>query len=321
MSQTLTLENFNSLNIVTRTVFTNDIAAGVTSLPVENSNGFVVGTLLLGQPGNEAQEIVTATSPANATAVPLSIATKEAHNFNEPLYMLFGERIRVYRANDQYGTGKQPDDSQFSLLATIPIDGSQATTTYTDSSGTTGQWYKYTYYNLSATLETALADSEAAQAGQVHYCSLDEIREAAGFSGNMNVSNRRIAQKRAAAEVEINGSLQAIYDLPLPQPTNPIVAEITRQLAAGMLIHELYINVSPQMAAAGEAKANRARKGDGSITGLQDLVSQSVILLDASFKDTTSDENTHGFGGYPDETATDSESGLQAAYFTIDEEY
>ena len=320
MSQTLNLSNFSSSNVLARTKLTSDIAAGISSVGVQNTQGFAAGPITIGNPGQQTTELITALAPTSATAIPVSGTTKLGHNFSDDVLLLFGDSIRIYRANDQYGTGQQPDDSQFSQIATVAINPTSDVTTYIDSAGVSGQWYKYTYINTTTQAETTLANSSATQAGQQHYVSLDDIRMAAGFISNRNVTDTMIEAKRDAAEKEINGALLPVYNFPLPQPTNPIIAEIAKQLAAGMLMHELYMTISPQMAAEGESKADKARNGGGSFTSLQDLVNKDIVLTDASFTEVTIAE-IHGFGGYPDATTTDSESNQNAAYFATDMEY
>lgn len=297
MAQTVYFNNFDSDNILVRTLLTADIAAGVNSLPVSNTNDFAAGAVLIGDPGSGNSELATANAIAVANAIPLSAITKLGHNFNEPVLMLYGSQIKVYSAADVSGNGTQPPDANFALLATLSIDASKAQTSYTNNADNGGTWYKFTYYNGST--ETSRATQNAVQSGQAHYVGLNDIRAAAGFQNNPNVTDAMIAKKRDAAEKEVIGALLPVYQFPLPQPTNPIVVEVTKELAAGMLMHELYVSSNSQMAAEGESKAQAARMGGGSFTGLQELVDRDVVLVDALFNETTIEE-AHAFGGWPD---------------------
>ena len=303
MSQNLDIPNFPNNNVTARTVITSDIAAGVSSLPVENSQNFAAGPVLIGAPGSSNPELLTATTPASAQTIPLSSVTKLPHDNFDPIILLFGNQIKVYSAADVYGNGTQPPDTNFTLVSGSPvnINGNSATTAFTDTNGVAGIWYKFTFYNSVTMAETALSDSNATQAGQTHYVSVDQVRRAAGLTNSRNVTNGRIAEFRDAAEKEVNGALLAVYQFPLPQPTNPIIVEIVKNLAAGELMHEVYLNVSLTQAGAGEKKADLARNGGGSHTSLQELVDREVVLEDANFVELTISEG-HGFGGWPDAT-------------------
>jgi hypothetical protein len=53
MSQTLSLPNYDSLNIIEKTQLTNSVAASVNSLPVADSNDFAANVpVLIGQSGS-----------------------------------------------------------------------------------------------------------------------------------------------------------------------------------------------------------------------------------------------------------------------------
>src|SRR5947209_697535 len=122
MANTINLTNYNRLNIVTQTALTLDEVAGINSLQVGNSAAFAGGgPVIIGNLGSSTAEMQTATNPSSSTAVPLSANTSLPHNFNDFVTLLFGNQLRVYRANDVYGNGTQPPDANFSLIATINI--------------------------------------------------------------------------------------------------------------------------------------------------------------------------------------------------------
>lgn len=303
MSQTIDLNNFTG-NILNQVKLTNDTAAAVTALSVTNSAAFISGLpIVLGNPGSDTCELLTTTTPADSTTVTPTAATTLPHNSGEAVSILFGTSLRIYRAADQYGTGQQPDDSQFALLATTVIDPTQENTSYTDSSSGS-YWYKYTFYNPTTSAETPLADSVAVQAGQTHYVSLDDIRSSAGLDDAPLITDDKIAKFRDSAEREVNGRLQAVYSLPLPQPINPIVVQIVKNIAAGELMQDVYNTISPVIAAQGADRASKARNGGGEHTSLAELVDRTVVLQDANFLELTLDE-AHGFGGLPDENTAD----------------
>ena len=327
MAQTLKLTNFGSNNTLAQTKLTGDLGAGVTALPVVNSVNFLENLItLIGAAGAQGSEIQTTAAPADSTTVTLTEVTSLQHNNGDPVTLLVGDRIRVYRAADAYNNGTQPPDTDFEAIngtTGTAIDPSQALTLYTDDGGNSTFWYKYTYYNSVSSAETDLASSTAVWASQVHYVSLDQVRRAAGLTNSPNVTDDLIAEFRDAAEKEINGALLPVYDFPLPKPTNPIIVEIAKNIAAGELKHEMYQNVSVAQATAGETLADKARNGGGSHTSLQDLVLRDVVLEDANFNEETIDEG-HGFGGWPDDTtkgAGRSQGGDSGPQFSIDEEY
>jgi len=302
MSQTIDIDNFDSNNIVAQTQLSSDLTStSVTTLPVNNSSGMSSGYIIIGALGSSTSEMLIASAAPTSTSITTSSGTLLQHNFNDPVTLLFGNQINVYRANDVAGNGTQPPDANFNKISTVTITANRPFTAYTDASGTAGQWYKFTYYDSTSTGETLLSDSVAVQAGAVHYVSLDQIRRAAGFRTNLKVTDDIIAEKRDAAEREINGALTALYQFPLPQPTNPIVQQIALNIAAGELMHEEYLEVNPAMAAEGEAKADMARHGGGSHTSLDELRDRSVVLEDANYNELVTEEG-QGVAGWPDET-------------------
>ena len=299
MAQTLNLNPFGSINTLGNTLLTNDTTAGVSSIPVANSNNFTAGYILLGAPGGDSTEMVTCTDPSSSTAIQISGTTTLPHNSNDSVIQLFGNQIKVYSAPDIYGNGTQPPDTDFNLVGITAINGSSALTVFTDNGGIPGTWYKFTIYNSLTNSETLLSSATAAQAGVVHYVSLDDIRLAAGMITSKNVTDDIIAKFRDSAEKEVNGALLAVYSLPLPLPIDPIVVQITKNIAAGELKHEMYQNVDAGMAKAGENLSSSARKDPtGKHTSLADLVSRDVVLENANYIELTVDE-AHGFGGYP----------------------
>lgn len=327
MPQTLKLANFQSNNILSQTELTADEATGVSALPAVNSVNFVQNNLvLIGPRGGQSSEILTTAAPADGNTVSLAAPTTLPHNSGEPLTLLFGDRIKVWRAPDLYNTGQQPPDDTFELITDetgIAIDPSQTLTSYTDPTGNTTYWYKYTYYNTISSNETDLPSSIAVWAAQRHYVSIDEVRRAAGLQDSSKVTNDIIAGFRDAAEKEINGALLPVYQFPLPQPTNPIILEIAKNIAAGELKREMYQNVSTSMADDGKKLASSARNGGGAHTSLSELVKREVTLQDANFNEQTIEEG-HGFGGWPDETtahAPGSQGGDGGPQFRVDQEY
>lgn len=281
MSQTIKINNFGSANILSQTRLSDDIAANVSSLPVINNADFGNNSIvLIGEPGQNNCEILLASASNDATHVMLQAPTKLSHNRNEPVISLFGNQIKIYSASDQYDDGRQPDDSHFSAIngGTVTIDPASKLSTYTDPAGTSNIWYKYSYANGLASTETALTNSKAVRADQNrHYCSLTQIRRAAGFADATYVTDDVIDQYRQAAEAEVISTIGAVYKMPLPQPTNPLIVNTTKDLAAGMLMVDQHQVMNPSLAKEGQAKITNAQ------ATLLELATKALILYDSNF--------------------------------------
>lgn len=298
MSQTLRIPNFSrELNILAQTTISQAAAAAASSLSVTNCAAFTTGSLVLvGAPGSNSAELNTAGTLSSDTTLPLASTTKLPHSPGEVASMLFGNQLKIYSAPDIGNTGIAPPDNTFTLLTTINIDPTMAYTTYTDSAGGSTTWYKFTYFNSTSSAGTAIADSVATRGDTgLNYCSLDEIRNKAGFKNNNNIGDGLIDEKRQAAQTVINGALLPVYVFPLPQPTNPIIAELARNLAASYLTQDVYRTTNAQMLAQGEKDEQDA------LTDLNDLVVKEVVITNAQFVDQVI-PGGNGVSGYPDNT-------------------
>lgn len=319
MAQTISLDNFNG-NILSQVKLTADAPAGSNSLSVQNSVNFASAEfMLIGNPGAPGCEIMSAVSPIDAVTVGTANPTLLPHNNGDQLSLLFGASINIYRATDQYGTGQQPDDDQFSNIDTVTIDPTQQNTEYTDSSPGSF-WYKYTFLNQNTASETQLSDSIANQAGQTHYVSLSQIRDAAGFSDAPQVTDSKISAFRDAAEREVNGAMASIINLPFTLPINPIIVQITKNIAAGELMQDEYNTISPTIAMGGASKSKQARAGGGGYTSLSELTSRTVVLQDANYTDITSPD-APGFIGYPNGSGHARGEHDERGQFRMNEEY
>lgn len=298
MSQTIRIPNFSrELNILAQTTIEADAVTAATSLSVNNCAAFVTGSIVLvGAPGSNSAELNTAGTLTSDTTLTLTSGTSIPHSAGEVASMLFGTQLQIYSAPDIGNTGIAPPDNTFTLLATISINPTLAFTTYTDSAGGSNTWYKFAYYNSTTTQSTAIADSVAVRGDTgLNYCSLDEIRAKAGFTTNNNITDGLISDKRAAAQTTINGALLPVYVFPLPQPTNPIIAEMTRNLAAAYLTQDVYRTTNQAMVTQGEKDEEKA------LSDLNDLVVKEVVITNAQFVDQVI-PGGNGVSGYPDNT-------------------
>src|SRR5437763_1471504 len=183
MPLTLKLTNFDEGSILDQTQLTDDVPASATSVPVDNTNDFTLTSfLLLGGIGSKDAELLQSNAITAANAIPLITATQLPHGRYDAVYALAGDKLKVYRA-PKNSDGSLPADSVFqaNLIATVPIDPNDASTLYTDSSGDSSYWYKYTHFNSFTNFETDLAASEAKRF-TVNYCLNEDVRQEAGFS-------------------------------------------------------------------------------------------------------------------------------------------
>lgn len=252
--QTIRVPNFPDINIKERSRLNADSAIGATTLTLEyTSNMSASDYLYVGALGTERGEINTITTVASITGLTVPAMLKPHDRFDD-VCTLFGNKIRVYRAANV--DGNVPADGSFSLLGSAAdIDADQNYTDITDATGGSDYWYKYTYYNSTSTSETPLADAIAVRGGGYgDYASIESIRQEAGIQNNRFITDAQVNEKRQAAQAIINGALTGIYTVPFTSPINPQIAEITRKLAAGMILKNDYGTVKSFSTNDGDAK-------------------------------------------------------------------
>lgn len=235
MSVKLEIDNYPSLNIKETTSLAVDVEPAATSLTLLNNNNIVADdSLLVGRRGSETAELRTVDSAAGATIVVTDALTLH-HNAYEDVTALFGNKINIYRADNVNGTA--PADSTFVLHDTIDIDTDQRSTIYTDPVDddlNANYWYKYTYKNSTSSAETDLSQTVAVRGGSVgQYVTIDDIRSAAGFENNRNITAQYIDSFRRSAQDQINGKLAGVYTIPFTAPINGFITQIAKALAAG----------------------------------------------------------------------------------------
>ena len=308
MAQTLRLTNFGSRNIVDQTQLTTIVNTGSNSLPVADSNDFTTGYVLIGTAGSKTAEMVASTNPSTATSVPLSANTTLQHEQYEPVYALFGNQIKVYRAANVDGT--QPADSAFTLLQTVNIDPNDALTTFTDATGGGGYWYKCTYFNSTSSAETDLASAVAVRGTfTVDYCSLDDVREEAGFTYAPFITGDMIDVKLKAAQNEIDSTLSPYYTVPFTPPVPAMVSDICKRLAAGLLLQEKYSHIN-------NPDTNGTNKVTQARADLQKIVhpeNGGAPLVDASGKSIALPNPNTGSSSWPNADTADSDPSVGGA--------
>jgi hypothetical protein len=277
VSATLKVNNFDSLNLDEVTKVLADIAAGVVIIPLESTQGYAAGKIIvLGQLGTEGSEKRVVQSITDATHLVVTVATDFAHKRFEPVTKVLGDQIKLYTAPN--ADGSVPADSSFSPLSggVFNIDFDQLTTSYTDSNGSSSVWYKFTYYSATGPVETDIAASNASRGGGYgRYTTNDAIRAEAGFNGNPNILDSLINSRRIDAEDEVNSELVGIYTIPF-SPVPPTIARITREIAAGLLLSTEYGAMATGTSKDGTAKLKEAREL------LSEYKSREKTLIDAT---------------------------------------
>ena len=232
MSVTLKIDNYPLLNIKEATSLAADVEPSATSLTLMNNESIVATDfVLIGRRGSETGELRTVASASGATLAVVDALTLH-HDAYDDVTALFGDKIRIYRAANTNGTA--PSDGSFTLLDPVDIDPDQMSTKFTDPDGSLSYWYKYTYYNSTSTDETDLSQTVAVRGGIIgQYETLDNIRSAAGFENNRNITDYYIDGFRRAAQDQVNGKLSGVYTVPFTAPINSFISQITTSLAAG----------------------------------------------------------------------------------------
>lgn len=239
MATTLRIDSFHESNIVERGELAADALEGASTLLLRSTQGILVGhPIYVGHLSREGIEKAAVLSVDDETSVTLSAPLKLAHKAYEPVTAVLGDKIRIYRAVNVIDVA--PGPSVFTVLATREIDPDDMSTYYRDSAGSSGYWYRFTYFNETTMKETPLTELPAVRGEDVpHYASIREIREAAGFQNAYNLADSRVEMWRRSAEAEINTALSGAYTVPF-NPVPEIVRALTLQLAAVLLKVDSY---------------------------------------------------------------------------------
>lgn len=287
MATTLRIDSFHESNIVERGELAADALEGATTLLLRSTQGILVGQIIyVGHLSREGIEKAAVASVDDETTVTLAAPLKLAHRAYEPVTAVLGDKIHIYRAVNVIDT--VPADDAFTVFATREIDPDQMSTYYRDSAGSSGYWYRFTYFNEITMTETDLLELPAVRGENApHYASIREIREAAGFQNAYNLSDSRVELWRRTAEAEINAALAGSYTVPF-DPVPEIVHTLTVQLAAALLEEDAYRS----SAASNKVKQARA--------ALQEYQLGSLAVTDEQGIDLGTSQPVTG---WPDESA------------------
>lgn len=257
-----------------KTFFSADEAIAETMLSVDNATNLSVDDyIILGERGDESSEVrqISAIS-ADLTTITV-LATNFVHLKDAPIQVLRYNQRKFYRCATETST--------YVHLASegSPIDirvNTPAGTEFEDSTGTSTSWYKATYYNSTTLEESAITDSVAVKAGDAEeYTSIYRIQNEAGFKNNSFISPADIVNYREEAQMQVDGAVALVYNLPFS--TIPkLITHITTLLAAGLLLAKEYgVEADVEVSKTGERKIIRAEQL------LQKIVSGDLILVDS----------------------------------------
>ncbi len=305
MSQTLTIDNFDDINIIEVAQLDADAPIGSSALTIAYGDNFAQNDYIyIGKGGAESGEVRIVGASPTATSLPITVATTKLHKRFNDVTKLFGNQIKLYRVANVSGT--PPADVSFALVgAATTIDYDQSQTSITDPTGDGNYWYKFTYYNSTTTAETSLGDSLAVRSFG-NYCSVEDIRREAGLMNARSITDSMIDSKRQAAQAYINATLAGTYVVPFAAPINPLIIDITKVLAAGYLLTDNYGPTSTLNTNQGQAKIDYVMGKTGQPGMLERINNGSIKLIDAL--GSPSDVTTPGvFGGYPTSTTATSD--------------
>lgn len=298
MAQSLSIDNYTSLNTITTTVLDADAAVGATALTVKDNLDFLVNDqFIIGSLGSQKSEKLSVTSLTGNTVINTA-ATKFNYLRFDVLTKLFGDKMKIYTAPNVDGT--IPADAAFTnLLTTLTIDIDNKYTNYTDPAGSSAVWYKYTYFNSVSSAETSLADSVAVRGGNVgSYCTIDDIRQEAGMMNNPYITNVMIDQYRQQAQAEINSTLSGLYVIPFTAPINYNIQLATKLISAGLLLKSDYGPMASGSSKAGEDKLTDGydllAKIDDRTIVLLDVLGNETIIVDAGSVTSWPNNTTNG---------------------------
>lgn len=240
---TLRFDSFHEINIVERAELVADVEVGASTLLLRSSQGFLIGqTIYVKTLASEGVEKAVIESVPNETTVNLTQPTKLPHARYDAVPAVLGDQVHVYRAVNV--DDSVPIDASFSVLATRDIDPDQQSTYFTDPAGSSGYWYRFTYFNLTTMAETPLTALDPVRGQDFpRYASIGNIRQAAGLQNAVNLAGRTVEPWRGVAETVIDSALAGAYTVPF-HPAPAVVKSLTLELAAALLLVDAYGNAA-----------------------------------------------------------------------------
>lgn len=300
MSALPTALNYSESNIVAESQIITRIESGVSHFPVENTNSFTAPKSIVVGRGENAEILVI--QSVSSQEIVTTGNSRFAHDANEPIICLLGNKVRFYSSPNV--NGFPPSDDAFTALAEVTIVADQLETTYLDAAGGTDTWYKAIYFDSNSNDYTDLADSPASRGGDYgHLVDVRDVRDEAGLKENRYIDNAVVVQKRNEAESEILGvCASAGYALPLKDSkgnlyTPAVIERLARDLAAGFLLTKEYGSGAPATTDVGLSKIKNSRDT------LKLIAANTLILLGPDNVPLSQQEQV---AGQPDEDTDES---------------
>ena len=186
-----------------KTLLSTATVVGATSLTVDSTVDYSVNDLiLLGEPGCDGTEVVQISAIPDVNTLTLSAGTLFPHEETSLITRLDFNQARVY---------KSADDITFVLDSTIDIDYQDHVhkTKFTDTSGLSTDFYRYTFFNSVSSAETAQSKSIAGYNTTEGYISVQQFKDSTG----MNFPDALIASaiKTAARQIRLKLYTKFIY--------------------------------------------------------------------------------------------------------------
>jgi len=269
------------------------VAAAVpVALTVENSQGFSAdGLIIIQTEGKEQSEKkkITSVGDINTITVP---TLSFNHLINERITNTPYDQVILYWCATEDGT-------YAAIGSYVDINFDDLVTYIDHDAGTSSTWYKAEFKNSETTKLSGLSAAFQITA-DVHYCTLNQVLEEAGMTGNRFIAPERVSRLRANAESEVKGSIGSKYELPLSEVPE-IVRDATKLLAAGRLLWQEYGTDAVGTVNDGAAKIKEGR------WILKDIRSGSILLLDSDDTE-LSRAGDRAITGWPDNTTKDADA-------------
>jgi phage gp36-like protein len=297
---------FDNFIFTSKTYLTSDLALGVTSLLVDNTNGFSVDDMIvLGTLGQENAEVLRVVAVPDDLTLTVT-TTKFAHSDNEPVAVIQYDQIIVYSSTSKDGTYTKIVNPTHN----ISFDSPQGTFVE-DSAGSSSWYYKFVYKN-SRTLETTkLTDSKVYQGEPSdHYTSIYEVMVEAGMEDNQYLNWKIVDEYRREAEDIVNGYIKSRYVLPLTKVPE-VINRVTTLFGACYLLKREYGDTTPKAETIGLDKCKTAQDL------IDDIADGKIDLLDPDDGSILDPSNTDTLSGYPNNSAPEDEKRI----FKISDKY
>lgn len=245
--------------------FTSGKIINVESMAGYASNDFV----RVGRRGLEKSELAQIDS-ITGNAITMKANLANAHDSIVEVVKMYYNQRKLYKET-AVGSGSY---AILGTAKTIEVDNPDGTL-FEDSAGSASYRYKCTYYNSQTSVETALADAVAVYGGDTGaYCSIDDIREEAGFGDNARINDGEILKMRDKSTNEIDSALKLTYTLPLSYVPE-VISDICKQLSAGRLLFKQYSGIEPMYEKLAKQKLREGRDM------LKKISERTLVLLDA----------------------------------------